>query len=189
MEALDRLLPVMEEKMAGRERFLLAIDGRCGSGKTTLAAALAEVFSCRVIHMDEFFLRPHQRTAQRLSQPGGNVDYERFLREVLLPLSRGEDLSYRPYDCGTQSLLSPVPVEARGLTVIEGSYSCHPELRRYYDLRVFLTVEEEEQLARIQRRSPGKLEAFRERWIPLEERYFSQCAVESACELILHTDK
>ena len=57
-----------------RGRVVVAIDGRCGSGKTTLAAALQKEFSCAVFHMDDFFLRPEQRTEERLAQPGGNAD-------------------------------------------------------------------------------------------------------------------
>ena len=57
---------------------LIAVDGRCASGKTTLASALERETGCNVIHMDHFFLRPEQRTKQRLEEPGGNVDYERF---------------------------------------------------------------------------------------------------------------
>ena len=49
--------------------------------------------------MDDFFLRPEQRTAQRLAQSGGNVDWERFQAEVLIPLRQGISFSYRPYDC------------------------------------------------------------------------------------------
>ena len=41
-----------------KPRILVAIDGRCGSGKTTLAAALQEMLQCPVVHMDDFFLRP-----------------------------------------------------------------------------------------------------------------------------------
>ena len=74
----------------------VAIDGKCTSGKTTLAAKIAEKYDCNVFHMDEFFLRPEQRTPERFSQVGGNVDYERFWQEVLLPLKKGEAFSYRP---------------------------------------------------------------------------------------------
>ena len=41
---------------------------------------------CNVIHLDHFFWRPKQRTAERLQQAGGNVDYGRFLEEVLISL-------------------------------------------------------------------------------------------------------
>ncbi len=186
---IDGLLPEIEKRAAGSGRFVIAVDGRCGAGKTTLAARLQEALSCQVVHMDEFFLRPEQRTAQRLSQPGGNVDYERFLGEVLLPLRRGEAFSYRPYDCASQSLGAPVAMEAGGVTIVEGSYSCHPALRQYYDLRIFLTVGREEQLRRIENRCPEKLPAFREKWIPLEEAYFSQCGVEAACDGTVSTEE
>ena len=68
-------------------RLVIAIDGKCATGKTTLAARLASGLDADVIHMDDFFLPPAKRTQQRLSEPGGNVDYERFMEEVLLQLS------------------------------------------------------------------------------------------------------
>ena len=63
---------------------LLAIDGRCGSGKTTLAGMIAQRYRAEVIHMDDFFLQKDQRTPERLAEPGGNVDRERFRQEVIL---------------------------------------------------------------------------------------------------------
>ena len=112
--------------------------------------------------------------------------YERFLAEVLEPLRAGKDCSYRPYDCKQQKLAEPVAVRQRKLIVVEGSYSCHPTLWEQYDLHVFLTVNPQEQLRRIERRNgPQGLEMFRQRWIPLEERYFSACRVEERCELRL----
>ena len=73
-----------------RERVIVAIEGSCAGGKTTLAEALGREYGCNVLPMDDFFLRPEQRTEQRFAQPGGNVDYERFFEEVLQPLLRGE---------------------------------------------------------------------------------------------------
>lgn len=59
------------------------------------------------------------------------------------------------------------------MTIIEGSYACHPRLRRSYDLRIFLTVDRQEQLERIRKRNGEEREEMFERiWIPLEERYF-----------------
>ena len=81
-EICERIDGLLSEK----QTVLVAIDGCCGAGKTTLAAILAEKYDCNVFHMDEFFLRPEQRTARRLAQPGGNVDYERFREEVLSSL-------------------------------------------------------------------------------------------------------
>ena len=145
---------------------LLAIDGRCGSGKTTLAKILAEKAVVQVVHMDDFYLRPEQRTPERYAEPGGNVDRERVLEEVLRPLHIQYPAVYRPYDAHRQVMLEPVGLEKAPLTVIEGSYSCHPELRNYYDLRIFLDVSPEEQLRRIRARNgPEGLDMFRNKWI------------------------
>ena len=51
---------------AEKETLLIAIDGKCGSGKTTLAGLLNEVYQGNVFHMDDFFLQPHQRSSKRL---------------------------------------------------------------------------------------------------------------------------
>lgn len=174
---------------------LTAIDGRCCSGKTTLALQLSEQLtahgiSCSVIHMDDFFLRPAQRTGARLAEPGGNIDYERFTTEVLEPLSRQEAFAYRPYNCRRQELGAPVPVKQAQVILIEGSYSCHPRFRDFWHLRIFMTVEEKTQLSRIEKRNgSAALPLFRERWIPMEEQYFHAFSCEESCEFILDTTR
>lgn len=152
---------------------VIAIEGRCGSGKTTLARALQEQLHCHIIPMDDFFLRPGQRTEQRLATPGENVDWERFSQEVLLPLSLGEAVTYRPFRCDTQTLGQPRQLPAGAITVIEGSYCCHKNLRDSYALRVFLTTDPQTQLQRIRCRNGEALtQVFQSTWIPLEEAYF-----------------
>lgn len=177
-----------EIESLGKKRLLIAVDGRCASGKTTLAAALQKEIGCTVIHTDHFFLRPEQRTEERLNEAGGNVDYERLKSEVMLPISEGKAFSYRKFDCGKMELSEEIRVEPCRVTVIEGSYSCHPELWEFYDIRIFLTVDPQEQLRRIRIRNGDKAATvFRERWIPLEEKYFAACKTEERCGLSFRT--
>lgn len=151
----------------------VAIDGRCASGKTTLAAILSEQLDCNVIHMDDFFLRPEQRTPERLSTPGENIDHERFLEEVLIPLSKGLPVKYRPFECHKNDFGSEIFLAPKKINIVEGSYSCHYALRGYYDYTFFLTVEKDEQMRRIiNREGEEKAKIFKEKWIPLEEEYF-----------------
>ncbi len=171
----------------GKDQVLIAIDGRCASGKTTLAKKLQEELFCNVIHMDDFFLRPEQRTAKRYDEPGGNVDRERFLVKVLQPLQTGSVFSYSPFDCHRMSLKEPVTVEPNGITVIEGTYSCHPSLWKFYDLHIFMTTTSEKQFDRLAKRNGINIQMFREKWIPLEERYFTVCKPEVKCEIVLET--
>ena len=185
-QLINTLLDRISRLNTGRTSIILAIDGRCAAGKTTFASELQKKTGCCVIHMDDFFLRPQQRTPQRLAQAGGNIDYERVLSEALIPLRKNETACYRPYDCHTQSFKQPIIVLPQPLIVFEGSYSCHPQLWEYYDLHVFLSVPEEEQLRRIEERN-GKegLAVFREKWIPLEEQYFKAYSIAERCEMQL----
>ena len=181
VEIRNQIRKLLEEK----ERVVVAIEGSCASGKTTLAERLGREFDCVVLHMDDFFLRPEQRTAQRLAQPGGNVDYERFFEEVLLPLPAGKSFSYRPFDCGTMKLAEPVTVEPGRLTIVEGVYAMHPHFGDVYDLKIFLTVEENTRRERILRRPAFLHKRFFEEWIPMEQQYFDTFSIPEQCHLIL----
>ncbi|MBQ8170428.1 MAG: uridine kinase [Oscillospiraceae bacterium] len=184
------LLKLIAETTPRQGRLIVAIDGRCAAGKTTLAQRLSKVLGCGVIHMDHFFLRPEQRTQERLATPGGNVDHERFLEEVLLPIKTACDISYCPFDCKKQALAEPISIKCGDICIVEGSYSCHPVLAGHYQLRIFLDVSPEEQLRRIfQREGADKAEMFRSKWIPMEERYFSAFNIESVCDIRLSTDR
>ena len=167
-----------------RAPVIVAIDGNCGAGKTTLAGKLAELYDCNLFHMDDFFLRPEQRTPERYEEVGGNVDYERFREEVLQPLQSGTPFSYRPFDCKTFTLTAPVPVSPKALTIIEGSYSMHPYFGSPYDLKVLLTVSPELQRRRILMRPKHLHAQFFEKWIPMENRYLEAFRIVETCDLI-----
>ena len=151
---------------------LVAIDGPCASGKTTLAEILQTCCDCNVFHADDFFLRPEQKTPERLREVGGNMDRERLEAEILRPLAEGKDLVYRPYSCKTQTLSAGTVVPFKPLNIIEGSYVLHPALREHYHIKVVLDITPEHQWDRLKRRESAKsLEMFRDRWIPLEHEY------------------
>jgi len=163
---------------------LIAIDGRCGSGKTTLARCIEENLDCNTIQMDHFFLRPGQRTIERLNEPGGNIDYERFLTDVLRPLKQNISFSYTPFDCEIFKMSEPVYVSQKSINIIEGVYSCHPEFSPYYDLRIFLDIDKEQQAKRIIKRNGEKAYGiFRDKWIPLEELYFETLKIKESCDI------
>ena len=188
-EYIRPLLARIDRLMAERERVLVAIDGGSASGKTTLGALLQSIYACPVFHMDDFFLRPEQRTPERFSEPGGNVDRERFLSEVLLPLREGKAVDYRRFDCKTFTIASPRRIEPGRLNIIEGAYAMHPDLAPYYDLTVFLAVSAEKQRERIlKRNAPAQAELFFDRWIPFEQRYFAALNVPERCDLTIILD-
>ena len=172
------------DKRLAKGTVTVAIEGGSASGKTTLSNLVTELYDCTVFHMDDFFLQRHQRTPERYAEIGGNVDRERFLSEVLLPLSKGEIVNYRKFDCTTMSLGDWIKVTPKKLVVIEGAYSMHPELAAYYDFSVFLDISSALQKERILKRNTHPMaQRFFEEWIPLEQKYFAEMNVRERCDM------
>ena len=182
---MQRVFDAIDALLTQKEQILVSIDGPCTSGKTTLAGRLAQMYDCNCFHMDDFFLRPAQRTPERFAQPGGNVDYERFQEEVLLPLKNQAAFSYRPFDCKTFTLSEAVSVMPKKLTIIEGSYCNHPYFGEPYDLKIFLTVTPELQRQRILARPAFLHQRFFEAWIPMEQAYISHFGIREGCHIVL----
>jgi uridine kinase len=182
---MDKLIHRIDELLKQKSLVVCGIDGGCASGKSTLAARLKALYGCNVFSMDDFFLRPHQRTAERLAEPGGNVERERFRAEIIEPLLKGRPFKYRRYDCSTQTLGGEAAVEPHQLNIIEGAYCMHPYLRDAYDLKVFLQINAEEQKTRLMKRSRENFARFEEEWIPMENKYFEAFGVKEICDLVM----
>ena len=181
-------LPLFAEldRRLAEGRVIAAVEGGSASGKTTLSHLLTGIYDCTVFHMDDFFLQPEQRTPERFAQTGGNIDWERFLAEVLLPLRRGEVVNYRKFDCSTMRVGECVQTVPKKLTVIEGAYSMHPELEQYYDFSAFLDISPQLQTERIlKRNAPQLAKRFFHEWVPLENVYFSQTNIRQRCSLVI----
>lgn len=188
---IHRLYSALSAQKTSGRTVACFIDGKCGAGKSTLAALLADLFDARVIHMDDFFLPPEKRTPERLAEPGGNVDYERFHNEVMEHLD-DDSLTYGLFDCSKMAVTSQVSLTKTPLTIIEGSYSCHP----YFDdagthiekYRVFVECEPDEQKRRIlERNGQAMLERFVSRWIPMEDAYAAAFDLRANTDFIIHT--
>ena len=185
-EIIDKAKQILSEK----NRIIIAIDGYCASGKTTLAAHLTEVFDAQVIHMDDFFLTPDMRTEKRLSQAGGNVHYERFCNEVVTGIKSGKSFKYNIYSCCTGDYRESAIIMPDKNIIIEGSYSLHPEIPDIYDLKIFLETDYETQIERILlRNGEDALETFKSKWIPLENRYFEEFKIKEKCDITIKTDQ
>lgn len=166
---------------------VLALDGRRGSGKTTMAAALASSFrtasSCTPTIST---CRPptvcpagNKRPVPIWTLPAcGTRCWPRPRRKaralpgLLLP---GGCLSARAAACRT----------AAGDP--GGQLQPPPLLAPYEDFRVFMTCSDAEQTRRLQAREGDRYPDFAARWIPLEEAYFTQHNIEDAADFVMDT--
>lgn len=175
-----------EELAKSGHAVILAVDGRCGSGKTGLGNALGRAFGCPVVHTDDYYLPFDRRPEGWRSVPAANMDFARLRAEVLDPWRAGQNALYRPYNCHDGRFSPETPLPGGGLLVLEGSYSHHPDLGAY-DLTVFVTCPPECQARRLQEREGENYENFLRCWIPLEEGYFSAFGVEEKADLVVDT--
>ena len=172
------------------EHALVVIDGPCGSGKTTLAEHL--ITQCpgyTLVHMDDYYIPFREKTTERLSIPGGNADSERLISEVIKPWLHGERALVRPYRVHTDTFLSPYEVPAGGSILLEGSYSGLPCLSTHAVMKLFVQVDPVTQRNRLYHRNPATYSLFLEKWIPLENHYFSYYGLPDASWNVLPGDR
>ena len=182
-----RLIPVLEAVLkTDKIPCVIAIDGRAASGKTSLAYALAEILNAGIIHMDDFFLPRELRTEKRLAEAGGNIDYERFKKEILPKISEKNGFTYNVFSCSKMSIDGQKTVENCDYRIVEGVYSLHPAFGDYADICAFSDVDSITQLERIKKRD-GEYFAnlFSSKWIPMEENYFSKFNIKEKCSIHL----
>lgn len=173
----DKIEALLKEKSSA----VIAIDGRAGAGKSTLANKLAREYNGAVIRMDDFFLPPNLRIAGRV-----NVHYERFLIEVVPFVEKRLPFSYRVFDCSKMDYVEVKKIDMKPLIIIEGAYSLYPEWDLIYDLRIFYDIDKSKQEKRIiQRSGPEKFKDFINKWIPLEEEYIIKYNLKKRCEIII----
>lgn len=169
--------------------FIIAIDGMSAALKTTVAERLAADYDGAVIHCDDFFLPKELRTQKRLAEPGGNIHYERMKAEVIDKFPNRLEF-YTKFDCSSMSYGGRVDVPQKNIYIVEGTYALHPYFGKYYDISIFMKVSGKEQIKRITLRNgamEGAVEAFVNKWIPMEKMYNQSCKIEKNSNIVVDT--
>ena len=174
---MKELLFAIQPKAKNQKRFIISIDGRAASGKSTLASYLEQELGAAVFHMDDYFLTQEMKTNERLAMPGGNVHYERLEEEVFNHIE-DDSIEFRKYNCTTEELEQKSTKMLSKYIVVEGVYSQQKRLKKHYDFNIFSKVSKEEQLQRLKKRNPRLLDKFIHEWLPLEEDYFQKEDIE-----------
>jgi uridine kinase len=187
-DKMNHLYNLIEEQIKTKEKVIIAIDGPCASGKSTLGKILKERYSGVLFHTDDFFLHPTRKTKERLAESGGNVDYERMYLEIFSNINQ-DIIPSNHFNCSTNLLECRVPKENKKVVIVEGTYSLHHTIYDQYTLRVYLEIDPTIQLERIKRRNGDKLlEKFIKEWIPLENFYFETDNLKQRVDYILKLD-
>jgi uridine kinase len=174
--------------------FVVAIDGPGGSGKTTIAAAVAAATGAALVHTDDFFIdpcRPQAASAsatpflERPPRPlAGYYDWRRLRAEALAPLRARGGATFRRFDWERgHGLGGTVRVEPGDLILVEGVFSAAPELADLVDRAVFVDTPEPERLRRLRRRVAP--EEWDEDWLTAERAYFGRARAPASFDLVV----
>jgi uridine kinase len=168
--------------------YLIGIDGRSGAGKSTWAGKLRKQLpDVLVIHKDDFYRVLYEKVRATLDSEQGYYqyfDWERLEQHVLLPLSSGDIAHYQRYDWGKEKLLETIEVNPTSIIVVEGVYSTRPELRKYYDLCVWVETSESERLRRQKDRGENT-SMWIQRWAAAEKFYVTNIRPSLSQSLIV----
>jgi uridine kinase len=171
---------------------LVALDGRSGAGKSTVAARLAGQVDGVVIEGDDFYAGGADaewaaRTAA--AKVAGCIDWRRLRTEALEPLLAGRPADYRPFDFATGTGLAAHTIrrEPAPLILLDGVYSGRPELADLVDLAVL--VELPDNLARrrrlVAREGPLFMTAWHALWDEAEDYYFTHIRPPATFDLVV----
>ena len=185
-------------------RVRIAIDGVDGAGKTTLADALAPLVAAKgrpVIRasVDDFHNPKSVRYARGRYSPDGfyldSYDYDSFHRLLLEPLSPEGSGQYaakrfdldndQPFDLHLQQA---GPTAA---LIVDGIFLHRRELRSYWDLSIFLTVDFDISLPRGAARGPS-FDAIdptsppHQRYVGGQRRYLAECDPKQQADIVIN---
>ena len=151
---------------------LVCVDGPAGSGKTTLAAALAAATGARVLTMDD-----HYEGWQGLGDAPA-----RIRDEILAPLAAGLPGFYRRYDWERREFAELHAVEPSDLLVIEGVGSGSRELAAYRATLVWVTADADQRLERGLARDGEAARDHWLRWMDDEQAHFAAHGTAEAAD-------
>jgi len=155
---------------------LIGVDGPAGSGKTTLAAALAERSGAPVVHMDDLY-----------EGWDGLPRVDARLEALLRPLAEDRPGSYRRYDWHLGGFAETVEVPPSDLLVLEG---CGSGSRVVADLVTVLVWVEAPYDVRMRRGIERDGDAFApywHAWADAERDHFTAHGTRDRADLLLTT--
>jgi para-aminobenzoate synthetase len=178
--------------------FLIAIDGGSGSGKSTVASAVAEKLGAALVPGDDFFAAniTEEGWAQRdaKARAADSIDWHRLRREALVPLLAGKRARWQRFDFesgvrpdGTYRMLADFVVcSPASVIVLDGAYSARPELSDLIDLAVLIDVPVAVRHERLRAREERSwLNTWHARWDGAEQYYFTHVRPPSSFDLVI----
>ncbi len=170
---------------------IVALDGRSGTGKSTLAEWMAGQLRGIRVDQDDFYAGGELDVWRRLTpreKAEQVIDWRRVRDEVLLPLRNGQGASWRPFDWDTMTGLSPdaIAVQPSHIVILDGAYSARPELADLIDLTILVTLDDATRQERLRQREGEDItSAWQAVWDEAEDYYFDTIRPPETFDLVI----
>ena len=171
---------------------LVALDGRSGVGKSTMARAIAQEVGGIVVIGDDFFAGGPDcewDTRSTEAKVADCIDWRRLRKEALEPLLAGQPASWHPFNFISGIGLSEEVIQHKPAPVIilDGAYSCRPELADIVDLSILIELSDDKLRRQrlLAREGHDFMASWHERWDAAEDHYFAQVVPRSMFDLVI----
>ena len=181
---VKKIFDIINEKKLSAPA-VVSIDGPCGSGKSTLASIIEKDLGFNILHMDDFYLPFQKRDKNWMNIIAGHMDFNRLIEDVLEAYKSKTKTNYISYDCHSDKYLQEIPIDLDKILIIEGSYTSHPILDKYVDLKIFVEIDKDEQVRRLTKRNPDVVDKFLSMWVPFENNYFESLKIKKNSDLVV----
>ncbi len=190
-EGLDEVIAAIEKLSEDKSPLLIALDGRSGTGKSTLSKQIASKVGAAVIEGDDFYSGGSFEQWDKRSpkeKAALCIDWERMRVEALEPLLTGRTATWHPFNWQTNIGLAEYSITCKParIVILDGAYSSRPELADLIDLSILVQLPDATRRERLKGREQGSfMEKWHDVWDEAEDFYFKHVRPPSLFDLVI----
>lgn len=195
--ATDKIVFEISRLLKRKNPVLVVLDGRSGTGKSTIAQAIASRVKGIIVVSDDFYSGGNDDAWSGFSakeKVDKGIDWQRMRAQVLEPLLAKKSASWHPLDFTPEIgwigwkdetiKLEPAPV-----ILVDGVYSARPDLSDLVDLAVLVEADDEVRRKRLLiREGQGFMDRWHKLWDSAEDYYFTHICPRSSFDIVIRND-
>ncbi len=130
VQSFAQLAAEIEARSRAKPHFVVAVDGRSASGKSTFAQRLARALNAPIVHTDD------------VAWHHSFFDWwPLMIEQILLPFEAGHVVQWTPEAWTAKGRVGAIEVLVSPILIIEGVSSSRLELHNYLDLAIWIETD------------------------------------------------